>query len=167
MIVRSFTSGPPNPITARRIKRFCEIKRGYYSLILLLVLGFIAMLDQAIVGKRALAVNYEGKWTFPAFMPKELKNKDFGINGETAEAPADYRKLKRLWKETGENRVIMPLVPYDPTGDTLPPRSKNSLSAMASTTKAVAENPIGDWWQNTTTRRKGKCSSATPCAKEN
>ncbi|NJM38961.1 MAG: ABC transporter permease subunit [Akkermansiaceae bacterium] len=124
MIVRSFTSGPPNPITARRIKRFCEIKRGYYSLILLLVLGFIAMLDQAIVGKRALAVNYGGKWTFPAFMPKELKNKDFGINGETAEAPADYRKLKRLWKETGEHRVIMPLVPYDPTGDTLPPRSK-------------------------------------------
>jgi microcin C transport system permease protein len=124
IIVRSFTSGPPNPITARRIKRFCEIKRGYYSLLILLALGGIAMLDQALVGKRALAVNHGGKWIFPAFMPRDLKNKDFGITGATAEAPADYRKLKRDWKENKENRVIMPLIPYDPTGDTLPPRSK-------------------------------------------
>jgi microcin C transport system permease protein len=124
MIVRSFTSGPRNPITARRMKRFCEIKRGYYSLLILLALGGIAMLDQALVGKRALAVSYEGKWIFPAFMPRDLKNKDFGVTGATAEAPADYRKLKRDWKEAKENRVIMPLIPYDPTGDTLPPRSK-------------------------------------------
>ncbi len=123
LMVRSFTSGPRNPITARRVKRFREIKRGYYSLVILIVLGGIAMLDQAVVGKRALAVNCEGKWLFPAFMPRDLKNKDFGITDATAEAPADYRKLKRLWKETKGNRVIMPLIPYDPTGDTLAPRS--------------------------------------------
>jgi microcin C transport system permease protein len=124
MIIRSFTSGPQNPITARRIKRFCEIKRGYYSLMILFVLGSIAMLDQVVVGKRALAVNYDGKWTFPAFLPSDLKNKNFGITDATAEAPADYRKLKRTWKDASENRVIMPLIPYDPTGDTLAPRSK-------------------------------------------
>lgn len=124
IIIRSFTSGPQNPITARRIKRFCEIKRGYYSLVILLILGAFAMLDQVIVGKRALAVNYDGKWTFPAFLPSDLKNKNFGVTDATGEAPADYRKLKRLWQDTGENRVIMPLIPYDPTGDTLPPRSK-------------------------------------------
>jgi microcin C transport system permease protein len=124
MIVISFTAGPRNPITTRRIRRFCEIKRGYYSLIFLLALGGVAALDQAVVGKRALAVRYDGKWTYPAFLPTDLKNKDFGVGGATAEAPADYRKLKRAWNGSKENRVIMPLVPYDPTSDTLPPRSR-------------------------------------------
>jgi len=127
IVVRSFISGPPNPITQRKIRRFREIKRGHYSLIILLGLAGLAMLDQAIVGKRALAVHYNGKWTYPAFLPTDLKNKDFGVTGDTAEAPADYRKLKRSWKDSTKNRVIMPLVPYDPTGDTLPPRSRELL----------------------------------------
>jgi microcin C transport system permease protein len=125
MIIRSFASGPQNPITARRIKRFCEIKRGYYSLVILIALAGLAALDQAVVGKRALAVNYQGKWIFPAFLPSDLKNKDFGITGPTAEAPADYRKLKRTWNRQGTDRIIMPLIPFDPTGDTLSPRSVN------------------------------------------
>ena len=124
LLIRSLTSGPRNPITTRRIRRFCEIKRGYYSLVILLTLGGLAALDQVVVGKRALAVHHGGKWTFPAFLPSDLKNKDFGVSDETAEAPTDYRKLKRAWKDNSENRVIMPLIPYDPTGDTLPPRSR-------------------------------------------
>ena len=124
MMVRSFAGGPKNPVTQRQIRRFREIKRGYYSLLILLLLGGLASLDQLVVGKRALAVKYEGKWTFPAFMPSELKNKDFGITGARAEAAADYRELKRTWSGSKENRIIMPLVPYDPTGDTLPPRSR-------------------------------------------
>ncbi len=127
ILVRSFASGPRNPVTARRIKRFYEIKRGFYSLLILIFLGIIAMLDQAIVGKRALAVYHNNQWSFPAFMQRDLKNKDFGVSDETAEAPANYRKLKRVWKsESNEkgNRVIMPLVPFDPTGDTLATRSK-------------------------------------------
>lgn len=124
VVVRSFISGPPNPITARRLRRFQEIRRGYYSLIILIALGGVAALDQIVVGKHALAVNYNGKWVFPAFLPQELKNKDFGITDGTAEAPADYRKLKRMWKGDKARRVIMPLIPYSPTGDTLPARSR-------------------------------------------
>lgn len=124
LVIRSFTSGPRNPITTRRIRRFCDIKRGYFSLLILLALGGLAALDQAVVGKRALAVNDGHKWIFPAFLPTDLKNKDFGVTDKTAEAPADYRKLKRLWKGMPDRRVIMPLVPYDPTGDTLQPRSR-------------------------------------------
>jgi microcin C transport system permease protein len=122
--VRSLTGPPRNPITTRRIRRFCEIKRGYYSLWILIALAGIAALDHVAVGKRALAIQYGGKWTFPAFLPGDLKNKDFGISDATAEAPADYRKLKRLWKESKEGKVILPLIPFDPTGDTLPPRSR-------------------------------------------
>ena len=124
MVVRSFTRGPRNPLTERRVRRFREIKRGYYSLIILVTLGGLAALDQVVVGKRALAVQYEGRWVFPAFLHTDLKNKDFGITGEAAEAPVDYRKLKKIFRENGGGRVILPPIPYDPTGDTLPSRSR-------------------------------------------
>jgi microcin C transport system permease protein len=124
IVLRSFTGGPVNPITARRIKRFREIKRGYWSLVILLSLGGLAALDQVVVGKQALAVQHNGKWVFPAFRPLAMKNKDFGITGESPEAPVDFRKLKKQFQASKQGRVIMPLVPYDPTGDTLPPRSR-------------------------------------------
>ncbi len=123
MVIRSWMRGPINPMTERRIRRFCEIKRGYYSLIILLILALVAGLDQLIVGKRALAVKYNNEWVFPALMPNDLKNKDFGIQGERAEVKADYRELKKLFEKNQQGKVIMPLIPYDPTGDTLPPRS--------------------------------------------
>lgn len=125
MIIRTFTAGPPNPVTVRRVQRFREIKRGYYSLLILLGLFGIAALDQVVVGKRALAVEQDGKWRFPAFVPGEFKNKDFGIEGPLAEAPVNYRALKRDFKSSGKGRVILPPVPYDPTGDTLAPRSRS------------------------------------------
>lgn len=124
LVVRSFTRGPRNPLTERRFRRFREIKRGYYSLVILLALAGVASLDQAVVGKRALAVQYHGRWIFPAFQPGDLKNKDFGITGASPEAPVNYRKLKKSFHESGEGKVILPLIPYDPTGDTLPPRSR-------------------------------------------
>ncbi len=123
-VVRSFTRGPRNPMTERRIQRFREIKRGYYSLIILGGIIGLATLDQVVVGKRALAVQYNGQWRFPAFLPTDLKNKDFGVEGRSAEAPVNYRKLKKAFHESGEGRVIMPPIPYDPTGDTLAPRSR-------------------------------------------
>ncbi|MFK7849471.1 MAG: ABC transporter permease subunit [Akkermansiaceae bacterium] len=126
LIVRSFSGGPPNPLTLRRIKRFKEIKRGYLSLLILISLAALAALDQVIVGNEALAVQYKGQWTFPAFKPGTLKSSDFGIEGERADAPVDYRTLKKSWKseESGDGgTVIMPLIPYSATGDTLYPRS--------------------------------------------
>jgi len=121
LVIRSFTGPPRNPLTERRLRRFREIKRGYYSLVILLVLGGLAALDQAVVGKRALAVQYHGHWLFPAFLPRDLKNKDFGIAGEAAEEPANYRNLRQ---DSGVF-IFMPLIPFDPTGDTLPPRSRS------------------------------------------
>ncbi|MDP4623593.1 MAG: ABC transporter permease subunit [Akkermansiaceae bacterium] len=126
LLVSSFRSGPPNPVTMRRIKRFKEIKRGYYSLIILMGLVGLAALDQLVVGKEALAVRYEGKWEFPAFNPKPFIGSQFGIEGERADAPVNYRKLKIAFKEAGEGgKVIMPLIPYGSTDDTLPPRSRS------------------------------------------
>lgn len=124
MVVRSFGGGRRNPVTERRLRRFREIRRGYWSLVILLGLAGVAALDQVVVGKRALAVHHEGRWVFPAFLPHDLKNRHFGIVGEDADAWVDYRKLQRTLEASGAGRVILPLIPYDPTGDTLPVRSK-------------------------------------------
>jgi len=124
LVWQSFTAGPPNPMTIRKFKRFRQIRRGYVSLIILIGLAGLASLDQVVVGKRALAVHYNGEWMFPAFMTGELKNADFGDTGDLAEASVNYRDLKLRFAASGEGRVIMPLIPFDPTGDTLPPRSR-------------------------------------------
>ncbi|TAG08838.1 MAG: ABC transporter permease subunit [Verrucomicrobia bacterium] len=123
LLIRSFQRNRINPITRNRIKRFCSIRRGYYALWIVVSLLVLAALDQVVVGKRALAVHHDGKWIFPAFLSTDLFNRDFGIKDATGDAQADYRMLKRLWANQKDKRVIMPLIPYDPTGDTLPPMS--------------------------------------------
>ncbi len=126
LLIRSFTAGPPNPVALRRAIRFREIKRGHYSLLTLIFLAGFAALDQVVVGKEALAVRYGGKWFFPAFTPKPFKGSDFGISGELADAPVNYRMLGGAWEKSGaEDMVIMPLIPYGSTDDTLPPRSRS------------------------------------------
>ena len=54
-----------NPQTARRLKRFRNLKRGYYSFCLLLFLVMMAALGPLLVGNRALAVKYNGRLHFP------------------------------------------------------------------------------------------------------
>lgn len=103
------------PMTLRKFQRFKSIRRGHVSLMILLVLVVIAMLDQVVVGKRALVVNYEGQWHFPAFKQGQYNGTDFG-GDELSEA--NYRQLSKQWKESGsDNWVLMPLVPWDPVLD--------------------------------------------------
>jgi len=144
MVVRSFGGEPPNPVTVRRIKRFKEIKRGYFSLVILLGFAGLAALDQVIVGKDALAVRYKGEWSFPAFKPTPFKGSDFGIEGENAAAPVNYRELKaKLKKEksVSHGRVIMPLVPFAGTGDTLDPLSRNMVLREGIYYESGSRNP--------------------------
>ncbi|MCF7731737.1 MAG: ABC transporter permease subunit [Akkermansiaceae bacterium] len=141
MLVRSWGGRHHNPVTEARWRRFRAIKRGHVSLVILLLMGGIAALDQVVVGKRALAVNYQGKWVFPAFLPTEVKNSDFGGTGDDAGAEADCRALKRRLEKSGEGRVILPLVPYDPTGDTLPPRSSSLVQREGLYYEAGAIHP--------------------------
>jgi len=143
-IVASFVGGPPNPVTLRRMKRFREIKRGYYSLVVLLGLTALAALDQVVIGKEALAVRYNGKWVYPAFSPTPFKGSDFGITGEGADAPVNYRKLKRAFKDSesgARGKVILPLVPFGSTDDTLQPRSKSLVEREGIHYESGARNP--------------------------
>ena len=104
------------PMTSRKLKRFGQIGRGAWSLRLLLILVGLACLDQCIVGRRALAVKHEGEWHFPAFRKEIYTAEFFGKDGKQE---ADYRKLEKQFAEEGKgNKVILPLIPWDPVADT-------------------------------------------------
>ncbi|MDP0489667.1 MAG: ABC transporter permease subunit [Verrucomicrobiota bacterium JB023] len=106
-----------SPITLRRFKRFREIGRGYWSLVILLILALLSALDFVVVGPDALMVKQDGKITWPAFTRELEKGSDYGLDSdELAEAPVDFLELKKQFKrEDNGDWVIMPLLPYAPT----------------------------------------------------
>jgi microcin C transport system permease protein len=104
-----------NPLTVRKFARFRSIGRGWLAFRVLMLLIVLALLDQVLVGKRALAVKYEGKWHFPAFRTEVFYETDFGGSDKQE---ANYRKLKqRFAAEKAGNKVILPPIPWDPTFD--------------------------------------------------
>mgnify|MGYP005847027575 CR=1 FL=1 len=103
------------PMTLRKFQRFKSIRRGHVSLLILMALVLFAMLDQAVVGKRALVVHYNGGWYFPAFTQGQYQDVDFG---GSEQSEANYRQLQQTWKAAGsENWLLMPLVPWAPVLD--------------------------------------------------
>ncbi len=122
LIIQACTKRTKHPSEIRRRKRFYEVRRGVWSLRIVLFLVFLASLDFLLVGNKALYVNYDGERHFPAFERKVYKGKDFGIEGAHANAPVNYRSLKANQKEG--NIIVMPLIPYAPTGDIQPTLTK-------------------------------------------
>jgi microcin C transport system permease protein len=100
-----------NPQTRKKLRRFREIKRGYYSFVILMVLLVLLAFGELLVNSRALIVKYEGEFFFPtytAFHP----GSDFGL---AYSYEVNYRELQeRFAAEGGDNWVLMPLVPYNP-----------------------------------------------------
>ncbi|MDO9520372.1 MAG: ABC transporter permease subunit [Pseudohongiella sp.] len=98
-----------NPETLKKIRRFKQIRRGYYSLLFLAVLTFLFLIGELLINSRALVVKYEGEFYFPtygAFHP----GTDFGLpyNYET-----NYRELKQKFVDDGSNNwVLLAPVPY-------------------------------------------------------
>jgi len=102
-----------NPITQKRLRRFKKLRRGYYSLLLLALLTVISLFSNFIANSRAIYVKYEGKYYFPTF--KFFPMATFGQEDEWGfdDAQADYRSLRKTFEGT-QNRVLMPIVPFDP-----------------------------------------------------
>ncbi len=104
-----------NPQTRKRLRRFREIKRGYYSFLFLVGLLIVLSFGELLVNSRALVVSYEGTLYFPtytAFRP----GTDFGLDYDYE---VDYRALQQHFTEQatekgGDNWVLMPVVPYNP-----------------------------------------------------
>ncbi len=101
-----------NPLTVRKLKRFREIRRGYYSAILLAALTVLSLFSELMVSDRAVFISYEGQWSFPTYSDVELGAK-YGLTGTAAVTPVDYRALQAHFEGT-DNMVIMPFVPWGP-----------------------------------------------------
>lgn len=102
-----------NPITRKRIQRFVRIRRGFYSLLILLVLFVLSLFSEFIANNRAIVVKYEGQYYFPTF--KFVPMATFGQEDEFGftDVETDYRRLKEEFEGT-KNWVLMPPIPYSP-----------------------------------------------------
>ena len=109
-------------ILQKRIKRFKSIKRGYYSLIILISLYILSTCAPLFFNSKAIIVKYEGEYHFPLFNSifnyDNLEAKDVGqleIKGKKKFGQPHYRLLKKQYeKENNGNWVMLPLYPYDP-----------------------------------------------------
>lgn len=102
-------------ILSRRWEKFKTLKRGYYSLIILMSLYLLSFFLPFLINNRALVVKYDGDYYFPIFsgyISGEVF--DQGVPGE-----ARYRLLQDKFKKEKNNNnwVIMPLYPYSPYED--------------------------------------------------
>jgi microcin C transport system permease protein len=91
--------------------RFKRIKRGYYSLLLLLFIIALSSGAELFFNSKALVVYYQGGLHFPVFTDT-LEGKTFGLDYQYE---TNYRQLKKDWQQDPDNWVILPLVPFNPT----------------------------------------------------
>jgi len=69
-----------NPLTARKLRRFRSLRRGYYSFWLLIIMTGLSLVAEVLVNDKAIAVRYEGEWSFPTYAAV-LWGSDFGLDG--------------------------------------------------------------------------------------
>jgi microcin C transport system permease protein len=98
-----------NPLTQKKLNRFREIHRGYFSFLILVGFLVISVFARFLVGSDALVVKYEGDHYFPVIG----KFYSGTVFGEDYSFEARYRDLKVKFKEADNgNYVIMPIVPF-------------------------------------------------------
>ena len=114
-------------ILQKRINKFKSIKRGYYSLIIILSFYVLSICAPLFFNSKALIVKYEGEYYFPLFnylFQSELMEAEdlgqFEIKGKKKYGQPHYRMLKKQYEEEGgENWVLLTLYPYDPYEDVM------------------------------------------------
>lgn len=106
-----------HPSTLKKIKRFKSIRRGYYSLLLLIGFIIFSCFAELFINHRALVVKYEGKYYFPTYT-SPITGTELG---EDYPYEVNYRELKAKWEAAesamttaADNFIIMPLVAFGP-----------------------------------------------------
>lgn len=106
-------------------QKFKQLKRGYFSFIILLILIVLSCFAELIFNSKALVVRYQGELYWP-IVSDAIEGQQFGLDYEYE---TNYRQLKKHFdslsasskeqdsesSEQYHNFVIMPLVPYNPT----------------------------------------------------
>lgn len=97
-------------LTLKRFQKFKSIRRGYYSLIVIVLFFILSFGLEFIANNKAILVRYNGHYYFPTF--KYIPETEFG---GTSGAEPDYRELKQRFQEEDKgNFVLMPFIPYSP-----------------------------------------------------
>ncbi|KHT51865.1 ABC transporter permease [Vibrio sinaloensis] len=100
-----------NPLTLKQIKRFKEIKRGYWSLVLLALMLMLSLCAELLINSKALMVKYQGNYYFPV-VSDVYAGSDFGLDYASE---ANYRELQKQFEIRNQGDfVILPMVPWNP-----------------------------------------------------
>ena len=99
-----------SPLAQQKLKRFKQIRRGYWSAVILLLILFLSCFAELMINNRALLVQYQGEFYFPTY-GSIYTGKDFGLDYEYE---VNYRDLQQKFEKDLEgNWVLMPLVPFN------------------------------------------------------
>jgi microcin C transport system permease protein len=101
-----------DPITRRKLHRFRQIRRGWWSFLFLGLLVVVSLAAELLVNSRALIVRYEGRLYFPTYGAIHT-GRDFGLNYDHE---VNYRELRDIFRANpgGGNFVILPPIPWNP-----------------------------------------------------
>jgi microcin C transport system permease protein len=89
-----------DPVTRKRLQRFRQIKRGYYSFILLSVAIVLSIFAPYLAESRALLVWHDGRLYLPTFQYLEMKTfrQEPPPGWDDAEIETEYFRLQREWE---------------------------------------------------------------------
>ncbi|MDY6824532.1 MAG: ABC transporter permease [Thermodesulfobacteriota bacterium] len=100
-----------SPLTAKKIKRFRSVRRGYWSLVIFCCLILLSLGAELLINNRAIVVSYNGEIYFPTY-GNIIAGTTFGFDYRHE---ANYRDLaRRIKNNDAGNWIIMPPVPYNP-----------------------------------------------------
>ncbi|NWG73564.1 MAG: ABC transporter permease subunit [Rubrivivax sp.] len=89
-----------DPVTRKRLQRFRQIRRGWWSFLILTAAIVLSVFAPLLADSRALVVSYQGQWYFPTF--QRLPMSTFGQAPppawDTADLETEYLRLQREWQ---------------------------------------------------------------------
>ena len=101
-----------DPITRKRLQRFRESRRAYYSLLTMVFLYITSLGAELFCNDRPLYVRYEDKSYFPVlfFYPEDT----FTGNGLLTRADYQAINASAVFNENPGNYMLFPLLPFGP-----------------------------------------------------
>ena len=101
-----------DPITRKRLQRFREYRRAYYSLLIIVLLYLASLVAEVICNDRPLFVRYEGNSYFPVlfFYPEDT------FTGNGLLTRPDYKRIDASanFRDNPDNYMVFPLIPFGP-----------------------------------------------------
>ena len=101
-----------DPITRKRLQRFREYRRAYYSLLIIVFLYLASLVAEVFCNDRPLYVHYQGKSYFPVlfFYPEDA------FTGNGLLTRPDYKAINAAanFADNPDNYMVFPLIPFGP-----------------------------------------------------